>query len=155
MTSGIVLWCFLLMWSVCSSSASVFLQFYLLLTHIFNSRTFRETALCKGSYYCSSKLSCSGYFTFLVLFIPPYRKTAGEDPGLRVLVCDLNLKIGEKVRTLFFFSPFCCCCCCCCCCCFKDVLILFCTKHPWQLITRCQTESKNYGSTFQSGKVRK
>lgn len=101
-------------------------------SQIFNSSTFRKTTLCKGSYYCCSKLFCSGYFTFLVLFIPPYTKPA-ERIRTSEFCCVTQISGLEKKSQLFFFFPFCCCCC------FKDVLILFCTKHPWQPTARCQT----------------
>lgn len=101
-------------------------------SQIFNSSTFRKTTLCKGSYYCRSKLFCSGYFTFLVLFIPPYTEPA-ERIRTSEFCCVTQISGLEKKSQLFFFFPFCCCCC------FKDVLILFCTKHPWQPTARCQT----------------
>lgn len=131
-TSVIVLGCS----SWCEASAAPRRLFSFSLSssysQIFNSSTFRKTTLCKGSYYCRSKLFCSGYFTFLVLFIPPYTEPA-ERIRTSEFCCVTQISGLEKKSQLFFFFPFCCCCC------FKDVLILFCTKHPWQPTARCQT----------------
>lgn len=122
-------------WCEASAAPRRLFSFSLSSSHsqIFNSSTFRKTTLCKGSYYCRSKLFCSGYFTFLVLFIPPYTEPA-ERIRTSEFCCVTQISGLEKKSQLFFFFPFCCCCCC-----FKDVLILFCTKHPWQPTARCQT----------------